>query len=124
MTPVRPGAGRGAQVYETRFYSDDNRDPHPDNQACPGCAQTREIRFYNDDDHDPDPADAIAVVPHAHRALTIGQGITLVGVDGIHRRYRIVDVDDAYTAHTGNTYTESGVAVYVIDADDPRRLGA
>lgn len=83
-----------------------------------------EIRFYSDDDRDPNPEDAIAVTRTARKVPDIGHGVTLVTRDGTLRRYRVVDVDHGYTAqHAHNTFTESTVAVYVMDADDPRRLG-
>jgi hypothetical protein len=84
-----------------------------------------EIRYYHDDDRDPKLDDAIAVVRHARCLPVIGHGVTLATRDGQPpRRYRIVDVDQGYTAQSrNNTYAEDTVAAYVIEPDDPRRLG-
>lgn len=84
-----------------------------------------EIWIYDFDCVDPKPDDALAVVRNARRTPVIGHGITLATRDGSPpRRYRIYDVDEGYTAQTrDNTYAEDTVAVYVVDPDDPRRLG-
>lgn len=86
-----------------------------------------ELRFYSDDDRDPKPDDAIAVARTSRKVPGIGEAVTLVARDGQSnpRRYRVVDVDHGYVAQhpTGTNFNESTVAVYVMDADDPRRLG-
>ena len=85
-----------------------------------------DLVFYHDDDKNPLPETALARSRTSRKVPGIGEGVTFVTRDGAGApsRYRVVDVDHAYTAqHQATNFTESTVAVYLIDHDDPRRLG-
>lgn len=84
-----------------------------------------ELIFYDDDDRVANPETALARTTISRKVPHIGEGITLVVRDGTTpRRFRVVDVDHAYTAQNHEvTFKDSTVSVFIVDANDPRRTG-
>lgn len=78
------------------------------------------MQFYLEDDTTP-----LGEVKLARRVPCIGEGVTLepLATGGRPRRFRVVEVDNGYVQSTPKSavYKDGGVAVYLIDADDPRR---